>query len=194
MKRLSLYLFLILFTLQTPSQADDIRDFQIEGMSIGDSALDYFSEKEIKKNSKNYYKNKKYTPVENNNFSFFQTYDAVDLRFKTNDKKYIIQSIAGVFYYDKNVKDCYKRMDQVVKDIKEFLDDIEYQHRKLVEKHSADKSGKSKVTSSYFDFESKDMAYVQCYDYSDESGWGDHLKVGIATKEFVYFLENEAYK
>ena len=50
MKRLSLYLFLILFTLQTPSWADDIRDFQIEGMSIGDSLLDYFSEKEIKKN------------------------------------------------------------------------------------------------------------------------------------------------
>ena len=47
MKRLSLYLFLILFTLQTPSQADDIRDFQIEGMSIGDSLLDYFSEEEI---------------------------------------------------------------------------------------------------------------------------------------------------
>jgi hypothetical protein len=34
MKRLSLYLFLLLFTLQTPSLADDIRDFQIEGMSV----------------------------------------------------------------------------------------------------------------------------------------------------------------
>ena len=52
MKRLSLYLFLILFTLPTPSQADDIRDFQIEGMSIGDSLLDYFSEEEIKKKFK----------------------------------------------------------------------------------------------------------------------------------------------
>ena len=47
MKRLSLYLFLVLFTLPTPSQADDIRDFQIEGMSVGDSLLDYFSRKKI---------------------------------------------------------------------------------------------------------------------------------------------------
>ena len=47
MKKLSLYLFLLLFTLQTPSQADDIRDFQIEGISVGDSLLDYFSEEEI---------------------------------------------------------------------------------------------------------------------------------------------------
>ncbi len=55
MKRLPLYLFLILFTLQNPSWADDIRDFQIEGMSIGDSALDFFSEEEIKRNKKNLY-------------------------------------------------------------------------------------------------------------------------------------------
>ena len=47
-KKLSTYLFLLLFTLQTPSWADDISDFQIEGMSLGDSLLDYFSEEEIK--------------------------------------------------------------------------------------------------------------------------------------------------
>ena len=63
MKRLSLYLFLIFFTLLTPSQANDIRDFQIEGMSLGDSALDYFSEKEILDNKAPYYKNS------NNKFS-----------------------------------------------------------------------------------------------------------------------------
>ena len=33
----------------TPSKADDIRDFQIEGMSIGDSLLDYYSKDEILK-------------------------------------------------------------------------------------------------------------------------------------------------
>ena len=30
--------------------ADDISDFQIEGISVGDSLLDYFSKKEIEKN------------------------------------------------------------------------------------------------------------------------------------------------
>ena len=49
MKRLSLYLFLLFFTLQTPSQADDIRDFQIEGMSVGDSLLDYINKEDRKK-------------------------------------------------------------------------------------------------------------------------------------------------
>ena len=45
-----LAVLILIFTLQTPTQADDIKDFQIEGMSIGDSALDYFSEKEINDN------------------------------------------------------------------------------------------------------------------------------------------------
>ena len=31
-----------LLFISAPSYADDIRDFQIEGMSIADSALDYF--------------------------------------------------------------------------------------------------------------------------------------------------------
>ena len=49
MKRLLLILILTL-SFQSWTKADDIRDFQIEGMSIGDSALDFFSEEEIKKN------------------------------------------------------------------------------------------------------------------------------------------------
>ena len=50
MKRLYTFLFLIFFSFQTSSLADDIRDFQIEGMSVGDSLLDYMSEEEIKDN------------------------------------------------------------------------------------------------------------------------------------------------
>jgi len=48
MKRLFTYLFIIFFTLQAPSLADDISEFEIEGMSIGDSLLDYMTKKEIK--------------------------------------------------------------------------------------------------------------------------------------------------
>ena len=47
MKKLCIYFFLVLFSLQTPSWAEDIRDFQIEGMSLGDSALDYFTKEEL---------------------------------------------------------------------------------------------------------------------------------------------------
>ena len=55
-----LAILILIFTLQTPSQADDIRDFQIEGMSIGDSLLDYFSENQILDNKKDWYEDKSY--------------------------------------------------------------------------------------------------------------------------------------
>ena len=44
--------FLLIFILTLSSQSltkanDSIKDFQIEGMSIGDSALDYFTKSDI---------------------------------------------------------------------------------------------------------------------------------------------------
>ena len=53
--------FIITFTFQSWTKADDIEEFQIEGMSIRDSLLDYFSKNEIK-NSKqvNQYPNDSY--------------------------------------------------------------------------------------------------------------------------------------
>ena len=48
MKKLLGIVVLGLFLI-TPSQADDIRDFEIEGMSVGNSLLDYVSKSEIEK-------------------------------------------------------------------------------------------------------------------------------------------------
>ena len=42
MKRLLLILILK-FSFQSLTKADDIRDFQVEGMGIGDNLLDYFN-------------------------------------------------------------------------------------------------------------------------------------------------------
>ena len=52
MKKVLGILVLGLFLI-TPSQADDIRDLQIEGMSVGESLLDYFSEAQIQQQEKN---------------------------------------------------------------------------------------------------------------------------------------------
>ena len=46
MKKFILIIILIL-NLQSWTKADDIRDFEIEGMSIGDSLFDHFSESEF---------------------------------------------------------------------------------------------------------------------------------------------------
>ncbi len=54
MKRI-IFIIILIFSLQSLSKADDISDFQIEGMSIGDSLLDYFSRTEIDNKSQYIY-------------------------------------------------------------------------------------------------------------------------------------------
>ena len=90
MKKLLGILVLGLFLI-TPSQADDIRDFQIEGMSIGDSLLDYFSEEEILADNPSWYKDNEYSIANNLKLETFQTYEIVQAAYKTKDKKYILK-------------------------------------------------------------------------------------------------------
>ena len=59
MKRLLLILILTC-SFQTLTKADDIRDFEIEGISIGDSALDHFSKKQLDDKSYTFSANDKY--------------------------------------------------------------------------------------------------------------------------------------
>ena len=83
--RVFIAVLVLIFSLQSWTKADDISDFEIEGISIGDSALDYFSKKDIETNSRNYFKDKTYTPVQMDGYSFFENYDGVDFSFKTDD-------------------------------------------------------------------------------------------------------------
>ena len=92
MKKLYVYLFLVFFVLQTPSSSDDIRDFQIEGMSIGDSLLDYFSEEEIEERKITDYKSKKFSRAALK-LSKFENFEILQFHFKTKDNKYIIYQI-----------------------------------------------------------------------------------------------------
>ena len=102
MKKLLGIVVLGLFLI-TPSQADDIRDIQIEGISIGDSALDYFSEEKILNNRVHYFKDKKFTPVEINYAPFFEVYWKVSFAYKSEDKKYIIERLSGSIDFSNNI-------------------------------------------------------------------------------------------
>ena len=94
--------------LTTPSQADDIRDFQIEGMSLGDSLLDYFSEEEIIANNRNYSEEKKFFYVVSSGNLNLEDYDSLDIYLKTDDRKYNIYALGGAIY-NLNFEECIKK-------------------------------------------------------------------------------------
>ena len=103
-----IYVITLIFSFQAPSQADDIRDFQIEGMSVGDSLLDYFSEEDINSHSKYWWKDRKYFMVSKSSPSF-EIYGVMQFALKNNDKNYIIQGLSGKILFEKNIQNCLKK-------------------------------------------------------------------------------------
>ena len=194
--RVFIAVLVLTFGLQSLTKADDIGDFQIEGMSVGDSLLDYFSEEEIKRNKvTNYYKVDKFL-VANIFLPSFKTYNAIQVNYKKNDNKYIIHAIGGDIIYYNNIEDCYEKKDEIVAEISEILKSFKKKDSGRL-RQSYDKIGKSYATVISFLSSSNDEIHVACYDWSEEikkaENVPDYLRVGIASREFNFFIKNDAY-
>ena len=180
---------LIIFCLQSWTKAEDIRDFQIEGMSIGDSLLDFYKIDKINSAPKAYYpKSKKHYLTE---FSDnLKTYDIVAVHIKENDKQFKITSIKGVILYNKKIKKYKKKMKEVELDISKSLN---IEKKLYEEKEYPDKRGKAYIT----EFEiNKDSLRIWCVDFykkAEKSGTKDNLSVSIEPFEFSKWLKDEAW-
>ena len=185
-------------SFQSWAKADDIRDFEIEGVSIGDSLLDYFTKKKIKIKRKyriKYPNSKKFTAITFDEDPKFKVYDSIQANVKTNDKKYIIYSISGISYFDNNISKCKEQMKLISKELIKIFPNASNINK--TKKHEYDKSGKSLIHQSIFDMDSGAEARVECYDWSKKMSkkhnLDDQLIVSILSEDFSYFMANEAY-
>ena len=189
--RIFLSILILIFSFQSWTKADDIRDFEIEGLSIGDSALKFFSEAELQKNiRKNQYQGsdgKFYdTQIRKNNFDI---YDDITLVFKKGDKNFDIHSIGGIIYYGNQTKKCNSDYQKILSEIENIFPN----HSKDVmenQKHPQDPSGKSLVNSALINLKSGATAEVACYSWSDEINLEDYVLVAINSKQFENWLIN----
>ena len=181
-----LIVFVLIFSLQSLSKADDVRDFEIEGMSIGDSLLDYFNEKEIKLHFP--YRKKTFGGVVLSKSSY-ETFDDVQFHLKKDDKNYEIHALEGLLLFYDNIKECYPKKKEIVNDVKHLFINSEIQNRKS--NHYLDKTGKSKVDETIFWIDSGETIRIGCYDWSEEFDYGDKLTVAILSKEMTKFLMEE---
>ena len=179
---------ILIFSFQSLVKADDIRDFQIEGMSIGDSLLDYFSEEEILANKPNWFKDNEYS-IANIILENFQTYKSVQAAYKTKDKKYILEGIEGYKFYEK-MDNCLKEFDEVVDEISKLTLNA-VKSEKKTQKHN-DPTENATITTLKFKFDSGDLIRIGCADSPDYNPPID-LRVILRTKEYSYFLLNKAY-
>lgn len=186
MKVFTLILVLII-TFQSFSRADDINDFQIEGISTGESFLNFFTEKEIK-NFLNYDQlpsDMKYriSEFDENQYNM-ENYTAVQIYHKPNDGSYIVHGVRGAKSCSSE-KDCETLYKNIKNDLLEvFSPGVEETHIP-----QDDPSGKSKTTYYEIKLENGNIniAYTN---WSENVQWYDNVSVEVSTNDVDKWIRN----
>ncbi len=195
MKVFFIILFLIL-SLQSLVKADDINEFEIEGISVGDSLLDHFSKDEIDNARKHQYTpsakypNTKFLIVRLQSYKNLEMYEQLSFTILKNDEEKIIHSVEGFIYYEKNIKECSKFKDEIVIELKNYINDENVKSYNSRAKHMQDESGKSIVEETIFLFPSEAVFRVSCTDWSEEMKFRDELRVVINSVKFSNYLRS----
>ena len=194
MRRLLLIIILTL-SFQTLTKADDIRDFQIEEMGIGDSLMNFVNRDEINdKMITNYPGSNRFSRF----YKKFSQYAHVQFHFKTEDKNFIIQGIEGVNYFKNNLVNCLEEQKVIIKDIKGSLTNSKMIDMGQQIHKEKDGSIRSYTYNSYIEFDNGFLD-ITCTDWSKSyeskhETVTDNLKVSFITKELDSWLHNEAWK
>ena len=102
--KLFLAIFIILLNLQFLSKADDIEDFEIEGVSVGDKLFDHITLTQFNdwEDYKFYYKDNKFVVMPCKLSS--EQYDQVGCTFKnTSGRDYKIYGVNGTIQFPNNI-------------------------------------------------------------------------------------------
>ena len=206
MKKLLGIVFLGLL-ISTSAHSDNIKDFKIENISIGDSALDYFNQSQIE-NSELDWHNYSYKEYSTSLLSGKGIYDWFKISYKSDDDNFIIEGIVGIVVKKKYDNDkCNKELDAVALDLSKLFKNtnqkkkkffrVDYNPRKIFQEPS--QSGKSIVTSISFDFKDGGKIILSCYDMDKvtnqidspikDINQFDTFRIDIRSKILINYLE-----
>ena len=195
MKKILIFLTII-FSLQSWTKADDIKDFDIDGVSIGERLLNYTSKNLIESKSKNYYPNsEEYYLLEfdSNELSFLETYSYIGVHLKKEADKFLIASIKGMITYEDNFEPCLDQKKIVVDSIKGTLSNSKE------EKYTNNFDNLYGMSKAYIsDFKVKGgFIRIWCTNWDneteDQQGWMDTLNVDLSDQIFLDWLNTKAY-
>jgi len=199
MKKLLGILVLGFLVITAPSYADDIRDFQIEGMSIGDSLLDYMSTKKIKEEfekTKNHYNFLKEPHKFREAYIFedanFKTYSTISFYVKPDDKNYTIFFIRGIEPYINNMDKCLQKRNEIANEVENIIS--KFKKRESNIKSTLDKSGKSYYKQLIYSFKTGDEINISCNDWEEKlrikNNWTEGLNVAVMKKDISDWFDN----
>ena len=189
-----IFFTIFLLLLSSLVLGEEITEFEIEGMSVGDSLLDYYSETEINNAPKTIYPNSdKYYQIVLQAKNKTQ-YDDYSIGVKKDDKKYIIKLLSGLIYFDDNIDKCLKHKNIVFQDISSMFSNNQLSEYEYLYDTLAD--GKSIAYISDFELDSG-FIRIYCIEYSDatksEIGFMDSFSIDITSLEYINWINDEAY-
>ena len=193
--------------LSTSAYTDDIKDFQIENISIGDSALDYFTESQLENGELDWF-NYSYKEYSTSLLLGKDIYDWFKISYNSHDDDFIIEGLVGIVVkkkYDDNK--CNKELDTAALDIsklfkntkqgKKQLYKVVYNPRKIFQEPNS--SGKSTATSISFDFKDEGKIILSCYNMDKATNQIDSpikdinqfdtFRIDIRSKALARYLE-----
>ena len=191
--RVFLSILILTIIFQSWTKAEDIRDFEIEGLSIGDNLIEHMTINEIINNDHGYYQedSKFYEVAYSGNLT---QYEYVNVGIKRNDDDFKIFFIRGMNVVD-NKSECLKTEKIIAEELKKLFPKfyfLEGSQKHYYYKNSTQFISQFSVTS---DANRSDHARVECLIYSDKDKkvHGDFvstLEVIIAAKEFSKWLNS----
>lgn len=177
------------------TSAEDARDFQIEGMSIGDSLLNYYDKKEIQTayNNATFYKDKAFAVIFVKKEK--KKYDRIQVTLKPSDKKHIIYSLEGIIDFDRKIDKCNEQKKIIIQDLRQIIS-----NSKRIDDNrafAADTTGESFTYATWFFLNSGGHFSISCTKMGDEvrkkNGWTDELSVSVTSEELENFLRGNPY-
>jgi len=195
------------FLLSTSAYTDNIKDFKIESMSIGDSALNYFTESQLEDGELDWF-NYSYKEYSTSLVPGKGIYDWFKISYKGADEDFIIEGLVGIVVKKKYEDDkCNKELDNTALKISELFNNtkprkkqlfkIAYNPRKIFQESNP--SGKSTATSISFDFKDEGKIILSCYNMDKATNnidspikdinQFDTFRIDIRSKVLTHYLK-----
>ena len=200
------FLIFLIIQFQNISLADDIQKFQIEGMSIGDSALDYFSEAQLEDNEQGWH-NYSYKEYSTSFMPGKGIYDWFLVTYRNDDYNFKIKALVGGMKkknYDN--KGCNNYLDAITLNVSELFKNAKQENKKKYElttdvSRTYPFTGKSVVTSVSFNFPDDGAIIIACYNMDKKANQvafinsnlnqNDSFRISVRSHEFANYLKKK---
>ena len=198
------FFIILILTLQHSSLADGFQDFKIEGMKVGDSALNYFDERQLEDGEQGWH-NYSYKEYSTSLMPGKGIYDWFLVSYRNDDDNFKIEAlVGGLEIINYNNKECNNRLDSAALSISESFKNTREDKKKY--KLTADSSrvypftGKSTVTSLSFNFANEGEIILSCYNMDKKANKNsnfimstlnqkDSFRISVKTRAFINYLK-----